>query len=200
MDIGDEDEDIYDMFEGDLRDHPDMHENLKSDVDKPLVTDMFPEGNVLPRRNYEAKQMLSSIGLTHEKIHTCKNDCILFRGEYAHLNECPKCNTPRYKKDNSAAKVMWYFPLIPRLLRLFSSAEDAKLLTWHSDERIKDEMFRHPADSPHWKTIDFKHPQFRVESRNLRLVLSSDGMNPHVVQSTSHSTWPVVLMIYNLPP
>ncbi|GAA0169651.1 hypothetical protein LIER_40801 [Lithospermum erythrorhizon] len=28
MDIGDEDEDIHDMFEGDLRDHPDMHENL----------------------------------------------------------------------------------------------------------------------------------------------------------------------------
>src|ERR1051325_4571069 len=25
-------------------------------------------------------------------------------------------------------------------------------------------------------------------------------MNPHGIQSISHSTWPVILMIYNLPP
>ncbi|XP_020271977.1 uncharacterized protein LOC109847145 [Asparagus officinalis] len=219
-----------------LRDHPDMSDDLRGDAGLPLwpgctkasklsavlilynlkashqVSDVFftelleavsgllLDGNVLPRRAYDAKQLLKSIGLTHEKIHACPDDCILFRKEYAELSECPKCSKKRYKKNNSPAKVMWYFPIIPRFRRLYSSTEDAKYLTWHDDERIKDGMLRHPADSPQWKTFDNKYPEFGKESRNLRLVLSTDGMNPHGLQSTSHSTWPVILMIYNLAP
>ena len=48
--------------------------------------------------------------------------------------------------------------------------------------------------------IDNDYPEFEKEARNLRLALSTDGMNPHGIQSISHSTWPVILMIYNLPP
>ncbi|KAI9196721.1 hypothetical protein LWI28_026426 [Acer negundo] len=36
--------------------------------------------------------------------------------------------------------------------------------------------------------------------RNVKLGLASDGFNPFGTISISHSTWPVVLMIYNLPP
>ncbi|KAI9170412.1 hypothetical protein LWI28_027501 [Acer negundo] len=35
---------------------------------------------------------------------------------------------------------------------------------------------------------------------NVRLGLASNGFNPFAIMSISHSTWPVVLMIYNLPP
>ena len=48
--------------------------------------------------------------------------------------------------------------------------------------------------------IDNDYPEFGEESRNLRLALSTDGMNPHSIQSISNSTWPVIIMIYNLPP
>ncbi|CAL2229916.1 unnamed protein product [Prunus armeniaca] len=37
----------------------------------------------------------------------------------------------------------------------------------------------HPADSPSWKLLDDKCPEFGNEPRNLRLALSSDGFNPH---------------------
>ncbi|XP_027364518.1 uncharacterized protein LOC113871621 [Abrus precatorius] len=57
-----------------------------------LLHEMLPEDNVLPKRTYEAKQVLASIGLTHEKIHSCPNNCILFRNEYASLRRCPKYN------------------------------------------------------------------------------------------------------------
>src|ERR1051325_4373915 len=77
-----------------------------------LMKDMLPEDNVLPNRTYEAKKMLSSIGMSYDKIHACPNDCVLFRNEYAALNECPKCGAPRYKKKLSPAKVLWYFPII----------------------------------------------------------------------------------------
>ncbi len=165
-----------------------------------LLKDMLPDNNVLRGRTYEAKQMLRSIGMGYEKIHVCPNDCILFRNEYALLNSCPKCMASRYKKKEAPEKVMWYFPIIPRFRRMYRSSEDSKHLTWHEDERIKDGMLRHPANSPQWKKIDIEYPDFGNEPRNLRLALSTDGFNPHGVQSSSHSTWPVILVIYNLPP
>ena len=165
-----------------------------------LMREMLPDDNVLPNRTYEAKKMLCSIGMSYDKIHACQNDCILFRNEYASLTECPKCGLSRYKKKLSPAKVLWYFPIIPRFRRMFRSETDARHLTWHADERIIDGKYRHPADSPQWSKIDNDYPDFGEEARNLRLALSTDGMNPHGLQSISHTTWPVILMIYNLPP
>jgi hypothetical protein len=40
---------------------------------------------------------------------------------------------------------------------------------------------------------------FGSESRNIRFTLSTDGMNPFGENRTMHSTWPVILMMYNLP-
>ena len=148
-----------------------------------LMKDILPEDNVLPNRTYEAKKMLCSIGMSYDKIHACSNDCVLFRNEYASLNECPKCGAPRYKKKLSPAKVLWYFPIIPRFRRMYRSETDSRHLTWHADERIIDGKFRHPADSPQWMKIDNDYPEFGKEARNLRLALSTDGMNPHGIQS-----------------
>ncbi|TYJ96924.1 uncharacterized protein E5676_scaffold220G00270 [Cucumis melo var. makuwa] len=46
-------------------------------------------------------------------------------------------------------------------------------------ERIEDGKLLHPTDSPAWKLVDFKWPDFSYEPRNLRLALSADGVNPH---------------------
>ena len=59
-------------------------------------------------------------------------------------------------------------------------------------------MLRHPADAHQWKIIDRLYPEFSRDARNLRLGLSTDGMNPHGLQSSSHSTWPVLLMNYKI--
>ena len=45
-----------------------------------------------------------------------------------------------------------------------------------------------------------KFPEFAAEIRNVRLGLASDGFNPFGTMSISHSSWPVILMPYNLPP
>jgi hypothetical protein len=45
-----------------------------------LLNVMLPQGNVVPKTVYEAKQIICPLGLKVEKIHTCKNNCILYRG------------------------------------------------------------------------------------------------------------------------
>ena len=62
-----------------------------------VLGDMFPEGNQIPRTTYEAKKIVCLMGLKFEKIHACKNDCILFYGDNVALTKCPKCGTSHYK-------------------------------------------------------------------------------------------------------
>ncbi|KAG8472497.1 hypothetical protein CXB51_034179 [Gossypium anomalum] len=97
-------------------------------------------------------------------------------------------------------KVLRYFPLIPRLQRLFMSSKTAESMRWHNDQRTDDGLLRHPADSLAWKSFDSKFPSFASDPRNVRLGLAADGFNPFKIMSTSYSTWPVVLVPYNLPP
>ena len=61
-------------------------------------------------------------------------------------------------------------------------------------------MLRHPADGRQWRKIEREFLRFAADARNLWLGLSTDGMNPFGEQSCIHSTWPVTLCIYNLPP
>jgi len=51
-------------------------------------------------------------------------------------------------KDGPPTKVMWYYPIIPRIKRLFSFKRDAKNMKWDVDGRKCDNLLRHPVDSP----------------------------------------------------
>jgi hypothetical protein len=180
-----------------------------------IVKKMLSKNNELPASTYEAKKIVRPLGLEVQKIHACPNDRILYRGEdYRNLNACPVCSAFRYKirrddpgdvegerpKKRVPAKVMWYAPIIPRLKRLFRNKEHAQLSQWHKEDRKSDEMLRHPADGSQWRKINREFPEFTDDAQNLRFGLSTDGMNPFREQSCSHSTWPMTLCIYNLPP
>ena len=172
------------------------------------IGSFLPQDHVLPVNTYEAKKSLSDLGLEYIKIHSCPNDCVLYRGINADASRCPKCKLSRWKvgKDgkcrvNIPAKVMWYFPIIPRFKRMFKSQSTAEQMTWHANQRTKDGKMRHPADSPSWRNIDYRWPEFGTEARNIRLALAADGINPHNNGLTNRYTcWPVVLVTYNLPP
>lgn len=73
-------------------------------------------------------------------------------------------------------------------------------MLWHKEGPVSDGVMRHPADSLAWKHFDELHPQFSSDPRNVRLGLASDGFNPFGLMSVSYSTWPVILIPYNLPP
>jgi hypothetical protein len=83
---------------------------------------------------------------------------------------------------------------------MFRTPELAKLMTWHSTNSSKDNVMRIPADSPAFKHIDQMWPDFKFEPRNLKLGVGLDGVNPFSMQSSKWSTWPVIIINYNLPP
>ncbi|XP_058787489.1 uncharacterized protein LOC131661866 isoform X2 [Vicia villosa] len=173
-----------------------------------LLCDAFPKENTLPKSFYETKKIISGLGLSYEKIHVCPNECILYWKDLAHANVCPTCGISRWKVNSDdvegrkkiPAKVLRWFPLKSRLQRLFMSSKTASSMTWHEDSRTRDGLMRHPADSFAWKDFDHRYPDFSSDPRNVRLGLASDGFNPFKTMTISHSTWPVVLIPYNLPP
>ncbi|CAL9011606.1 unnamed protein product [Prunus brigantina] len=108
--------------------------------------------------------------------------------EYEDSTNCPTYGISRWKegkdsilKEDVPAKVVWYFPPIPRFKRMFQSHETAKSLTWHAARKSIDGRMSHPADSPSWKLLDDKWPEFGNEPRNLRLALSSMDSIPTVL-------------------
>jgi len=61
-------------------------------------------------------------------------------------------------------------------------------------------VMMHPSDGEAWKRFNSVHPHFSVESRNVRLGLCTNGFNPFGSFSAPYSCWPVILIVYNLPP
>ena len=77
-----------------------------------------------------------------------------------------------------AYKKLRYFPITPRLQRLFMSPRTAEHMTWHQAHHAVDGVMGHPSDGEAWKRFNSVHPHFSVESRNVRLGLCTDGVNP----------------------
>ena len=83
---------------------------------------------------------------------------------------------------------------------MFQSSKTVKHLMWHAKDKEYDGKLCHSLDSSAWKLVDHMWPDFASKLRNLRLALSTNGINPHKSMSSRHSCWPVILIIYNLPP
>jgi len=169
-----------------------------------LLARSFPN-SCLPDSYDKAKTYLKELGLGYELIHVCDNNCVLFRKNLAKADICPKCKESRWVDADGAKrvpkKVLRYFPLIPRLKRMFANKATSEETRWHKEKRVavENEM-THPADGEAWKDFDDMYPSFAEDARNLRLSLATDGFNPFGNMNTSYSMWPVLVKVYNLPP
>ena len=85
-----------------------------------LIKNALPDGKKLPKSYYKAKQLRKNLGFSYDNIHAYLIDCVLFWKEYSELQECPVCRASRWKySENTQSKVpqkvLWHFPLKPRL-------------------------------------------------------------------------------------
>ena len=164
---------------------------------------ILPSPNSLPGSEGVATSMLMRLGLKYDTIDACRNGCVLFRAEYAEMENCPVCNAARFKRVGMSSvphKVLRHFPLILRLRRMFSTPHLAALMTWHADNISRDGKMRGPFDSPQWEHIRGRHSDFEAASRNIHLGLCADGVNPHSQKRSTHSLCPVLLLNYNISP
>ncbi|KAG8473043.1 hypothetical protein CXB51_034963 [Gossypium anomalum] len=161
--------------------------NLLNEMNKELY-----EGSNIrncPSSCQDMKRLIKDLGLGYDKIHSCPNDCMLYWGDQKNQQSFHVCgkshwmdrNTEDVNADEGGAqlrkkpvKVLRYFPLISRLQRLFMSSKTADSMS--------------------------KFSSFASDPQNVRLGLAADDFNPFKIMSNLYSTWPVVIVPYNLPP
>jgi phage FluMu protein Com len=145
-----------------------------------------------------------------------KDNCLYSGGEASTRNKKTKKGTKKAVQEsqppedtplgNDARKrrvpvlVMWYLPVTDRLRRIFLNPKEATLITWWDDDRkVDDDVIAHSADGSQWKDFDDNNKLFSSDPRNVRFALSTDGMNPFNERMSDHSTWLVILTMYNIP-
>jgi hypothetical protein len=172
--------------------------------------DLLPKGNICPTSIEEASKIVFPFDFPHVKYHACINDCFSYPANDVPKTKCPVCDADQYKRGKKAhRKVVWYFLLIPRVQRYFANRKEAKLMRWHAERTKKlddddeaeedDKMLAHPSDATQWEALDIEYPTFGDDPRNIRLGVSTDGLNLFGNQSSTLSTWPVFVWMYNLP-
>ena len=130
---------------------------------------------------------------------------MLFWKEAKELEKCLVCDAERYitgaeRGRKIAKKLLIYFPIGPRLQRLYVTKNMAQHMTWHSEHPRTEGLMEHPSDGEAWKHFNNTFHEFASEPRNVRLGLCTDGFSPFSHFGQSYSCWPVILTPYNLPP
>ena len=100
--------------------------------------------NKMPLSMYEANKTLNALGMEYEKIHAGPNDCILYRNKFQDASSYPTCGMSRCKANKARvrntkripAKVLWYFPPIPRFKRMFQSPKTTKDLCKENNGKL----------------------------------------------------------------
>jgi hypothetical protein len=177
-----------------------------------LFSLVLPKGHCILDTLDKVRKVVRDLGLDYEKIHACVNDCVLFQRNYVGTDKYPTSGESRWKNDEEATgtastkklyphKTLRYFPVFPQLQILYIGDTTSSLMLWHKrDKIVSDGQMRHRADSIVWKHVDKMYPEFVSDHHNVRLGLASDNFNPFGMLNVTYTTWPVILIPYNLPP
>jgi len=157
------------------------------------VRSILLKGNRLKENFYAAKSIMKLIGLRYQKIDMCPNIYKLYCLENIELTKYRTCRHSRYKprtgkeKTLAAHKKLRYFPITPRLQRLFMSSKTTEHMTWHQLYDVVDGVMVHPYDGEAWKHFNNVHPSFSNELKNVHLRLCTDRFNQFGLFVASYS-------------
>jgi hypothetical protein len=103
-----------------------------------LLNLQYPNSSV-PKHYDEALSIIQKLGLGYVSIHVCPNNCVLFRKDFAKHKNCqdamPLGGRMVMEKRQIPEKVLWHFPLIPRLQRMFLLKKSSEEVHWHKLKR-----------------------------------------------------------------
>ena len=173
----------------------------KATVSEDFRTDSLfklPKPNNCPRDFDHAKGLIKDFLIPLQTYHVFKNDCMIFKDEYAAAKECPICGSNHHKSNRKSAKIFKYFPIIPRIARMFQDTNLSQLLQEHST-CTDNGMLKDILDTERWKKDWFSdHGEFQGD---LSCVLNfcTDGVNPFRTIGVNYSMWPMMMSVLNFP-
>lgn len=107
---------------------------------------------------------------------------MIYWGEGSSLIECKYYRHVRYKPQSGSKSVafkrMHYFPLTPRLQRLYALDATTIKMRWYHEHNMEDDVMCHPSDSETWKHFNCTYSSFVAKSQNVRLGLCIYGFQP----------------------
>ena len=116
---------------------------------------------------------MKEFGMEYQAIDALENEL---------ENECPQCQTSRYRTDKVTKKmphkVLHYILIIPCLQQLFRCQSIAQFMDFHAKNRSQHDVLQMPADGSTFRCIKEKFPVFKEGPRNVKLSLAADGVNP----------------------
>jgi hypothetical protein len=73
-------------------------------------------------------------------------------------------------------------------------------MLWHAQNNSPNGLVRHPWDSKAWKHINERFPALALNVMHVHLGFIANGVNMYKLNSSTWSTWHVILFNYNIPP
>ncbi|XP_004494055.1 uncharacterized protein [Cicer arietinum] len=129
-----------------------------------MLVDVCPFKDSLPKKIYQAKKLVTMLGLKSEKIDCCVKGCMFYYKDNSANIECRFCHEPRYvprkpeigNHKDIPVKRMLYMSITPKLKRLYASTEIVAQMRWHQHNRSSSCSLRHPSDGEAWNHFDAK--------------------------------------------
>ncbi|KAJ6517723.1 hypothetical protein DFH09DRAFT_940272, partial [Mycena vulgaris] len=147
----------------------------------------FPQLRDLPSISKLQSEINFVSGLKPEQYDCCKDSCCCFVGVYAHLDQCPYCEQPRYDSRGRPRATFSYLPLIPRLQALFADKKMCEELLYRARFTSKRGKISDIFDSLHYRRLRRRHVRVEEEifshlffdqDTDIAMGLSTDGVCP----------------------
>ena len=165
---------------------------------------ILPSPNNLPSCYDVAFKLIKPFLLPYISYDVCINECVVFRktSRYDHskLKECPTCGENRFNASRIAKRKFSYYPLGPRLKRMFATSSISQRLQAHAICTNNDHNTMYDVhDSPLWKKAFTEDGFSKGDPRGILLQLCTDGVNPFSSNKVNYSMWPIMFSVLNLP-
>jgi len=161
---------------------------------------ILPQDNLLPNSYHSVFKLIEPLLLKPRVYDAYLNDCIVCRGDYEDCIVCPKCGSARYLRNKIPAKKFIYFPLGPKIARLFSLKSISQLILAHPGDLQSDpDLMYDIHDSSAWKKAYSLDGEFKGDKRGLSFAFCTDGVNPFSHNKVVYSMWPMLLTLLNYP-
>ncbi|RDX60345.1 hypothetical protein CR513_61518, partial [Mucuna pruriens] len=98
-----------------------------------LMGETMPKGNRMVTNLYHTRKSIQNLGLGCLKVNCCLKGCML-------------CYNENSDKTITMCFKIWYFPLIPRLKRLYYLIATTFHMRWHSENERDSTILCHPFD------------------------------------------------------